>query len=222
MTVCTWSAQLPLAWASIPDMPLVTMQMTAFAARLALDCQRVQGGYTDCLPCIRLPPEKLQAQPSDSHLDHGATDAPGTETMNRQVDMALTQMPAGEAPRGASAAALDRHTQEAFQPDGADPPSNGAQPPSNGSEPSLVQSLTGRVRSVGQSFKGKTQRARGRLSRTAQGKHSGAYGVTPGLHWYMEYVHAPALAKPVVQLGVLAVFVGLFVASLASLPHVSR
>lgn len=196
--------------------------MTAFAARLALDCQRVQGGYTDCLPCIRLPPEKLQAQPSDSHLDQGATDAPGTETMNRQGDMALTQMPAGEVPRdAASAAALDRDTQEGFQPDGADSPGNGAQPPSNGAEPSLVQSLTGRVKSFGQSFKGKAQRAGGRLSRTAQGKHSGAYGVTPGLHWYMEHVHAPTLANPMVQLGILAVFVGLFVASLAALPHVS-
>ena len=183
--------------------------MTAFAARLVLDCQRVQGGYTDCIPCIKLSPEQLQSHTSAATFEAGAADAPGTETMTRQNDTA-----AEAVPRSASTAALSTEPQEVSPPDGA-------APPQNGSEPSLVQSLTGRVKSFGQSSKGIAQRAVARVSHTAKGEGE-AYGVTPCLHWYMKHVHAPALAKPVVQLVVLATFVGLFVLSLAALPHVSR
>ncbi len=183
--------------------------MTAFAARLALDCQRVQGGYTDCIPCIKLSTEQLQSDTAAAPFEAEAADAPGTETMTRQTDMA-----AEAVPRSASTAALSTEPPEVFPPDVP-------APPQNGSEPSLVQSLTGRVKSFGQSSKGIAQRAMARVSGSATGER-GAYGVTPCLHWYMEHVHAPALAKPWVQLVVLATFVGLFVLSLAALPHVSR
>ncbi len=197
------------AWASMPDMPWWLLQMTAFAARLALDCQRVQGGYTDCIPCIKLSPEQLQSDTFTAPFEAEAADAPGTETMTRQTDTA-----AEAVPRSASTAALSTEPPEVSAPDGP-------APPQNGSEPSLVQSLTGRVRSFSQSSKGIAQRAMARVSSTGKGE-ARAYGVTPCLHWYMEHVHAPALAKPLVQLVVLATFVGLFVLSLAALPHVSR
>lgn len=48
------------------------------------------------------------------------------------------------------------------------------------------------------------------------------YGVSPALHSYMRQIHAPLLAKPLVKLLVLAVFVGGAVLSLAAIPHVSR
>ncbi|KAL0026458.1 hypothetical protein WJX77_000502 [Trebouxia sp. C0004] len=185
------------------------LQMTAFAARLALDCQRVQGGYTDCIPCIKLSPEQLQSDTAAALFEAEAADAPGTESMTRQTDMA-----AEAVPRSASTAALSTESPEVSPP-------HGAPLLQNGSEPLSVQSLTGRVKSFGQSSKIIAQRAMARVSGTAKGEGE-AYGVTPCLHWYMEHVHAPALAKPVVQLVVLAAFVGLFVLSLATLPHVSR
>jgi len=165
----------------------------------------VQGGYTDCIPCIKLSPEQLQSDTAAAPFEAEAADAPGTETMTRQTEA---------APRSASTAALSTEPPEVSAPDGP-------APPQNGSEPSLIQSLTGRVKSFSQSSKGIAQRAMARVSSSAKGER-GAYGVTPCLHWYMEHVHAPALAKPVVQLVVLATFVGLFVLSLAALPHVSR
>lgn len=69
---------------------------------------------------------------------------------------------------------------------------------------------------------GKAKRAKAKMPSGHQEGDSQSFGVTPGLRLYIEHVHAPALAKPVVQLVVLAVFVGLFVLSLAALPHVSR
>ncbi|KAK9823955.1 hypothetical protein WJX72_006638 [[Myrmecia] bisecta] len=46
--------------------------------------------------------------------------------------------------------------------------------------------------------------------------------ITSGLKWYMANVHAPLLQRPAMQVGVLAVFCGAFLLSLAALPHLSR
>ena len=203
------------------------LQMTAFAARLALDCERVQAGNTDCIPCIKLSPDQLYSQTSEAAAHPEAADAPGTETMTRQIDLALAQMPAAEAAPAAAATAPDRADLPEVSPPSADSSSQ------DGSEGSCGQSLAGRFKAFGCSLAGA---AKGMKERYSNGDRHGpesrgtgsdtgsmkAYGVTPALHWYMEHVHAPALAKPLVQLITLAVFVGLLVLSLAALPHVSR
>ena len=195
------------------------VQMTAFAARLALDCQRVQSGYIDCVPCLKLSPDKLQSHTSQTALEPEAADAPSTETMTRQMDLALAQMPTAESGPQDSTAAPETGPPEVASPDAVFVHSD--------SEQSLAQLLADRLKCLGQSLKGRANRASGKLhsaerNRGRRGGDSQVYGVTPALHWYMKHVHAPALAKPVVQLVVLAVFVGLFVLSLAALPHVSR
>lgn len=48
------------------------------------------------------------------------------------------------------------------------------------------------------------------------------YSMSNALRAYMSKVHAPLLLKPLVQCAVLAAFSGLFLASLATLPQVSR
>lgn len=197
--------------------------MTAFAARLALDCERVQAGNTDCIPCIKLSPDQLYSQTSETAAHPEAADAPGTETMTRQIDLALAQMPAAEAAPAAAATAPDTADLPEVAPPDAESSSS-----HHGSDWSHGQSLTDRIRSFGQSLSGAAKGVKGRYSNGERQGGEGAsgsmkaYGVTPALHWYMEHVHAPTLARPLVQLITLAVFVGLFVLSLAALPHVSR
>lgn len=201
-------------------MHMCVLQMTAFAARLALDCQRVQAGNIDCVPCVKLSPCKLRSQSSEASGQPDAADAPGVETMTRQIDLTLAQMPAAEA---APVAAATTH-ETSDQPQIAPPDAESL--PHNGSDQSQGQTLTGRFKAFGRSLKGA---AKGRWSDGGRGRQQGGeggggqvYGVTPALHWYMENVHAPFLARPAVQLVTLAVFVGLFMLSLAALPHVSR
>ena len=197
------------------------VQMTAFAARLALDCQRVQGGNVDCFPCIKLSPDQLYTQRNEAAGHSEAADAPGIENMTRRIDLALAHMPAAEsAPAAAATAAATDDLPEVSPPE-VEAASH------NGSDQSHGESLAGRVKAFGHSLK---EAAEGRWSNGQQGRRRGrkrdsgscAFGVSPALHWYMEHVHAPVLAKPAVQVVTLAVFVGLFVLSLAALPHVSR
>ena len=199
---------------------LCVLQMTAFAARLALDCQRVQAGNIDCVPCVKLSSQKLHSRSSESSGQPDAADAPDTETMTRQIDLALAQMPAAEAAPAAAATASETPDLPQVAPPDAESSSH------DGSEQSSRQSLTGRFKAFGRSITGaaKGGQSDGRRGRQQGGDGGGGqvYGVTPALHWYMENVHAPFLAKPAVQLVMLAVFVGLFMLSLAALPHVSR
>lgn len=188
---------------------MCVLQMTAFAARLALDCQRVQAGNIDCVPCVKLSPRKLRSQSCEASGQPDAADAPGTETMTRQIDLTLAQMPAAEAAPVAAATAPETPDLPQIAP----PDAESSSP--HGSDQSQGQSLTGRFKAFGSSLKGA---AKGRQ----QGNGGQVYGVTPALHWYMDNVHAPFLARPAVQLVTLAVFVGLFMLSLAALPHVSR
>lgn len=165
------------------------LQMTAFAARLALDCQRVQGGYIDCIPCIQLSPEQLH---SDSAVASDSSDtqplaAPDVETMSSQTEIPTRQ----RSPTATSG-----------------PQSN---PPG---EPKGLGS-------PGASSSGGYSAANGHGSNGAV-ESKKAYGVSPALHSYMERLHAPLLAKPLVKLLVLAVFAGAAVLSLAAIPHVSR
>lgn len=196
---------------------MCVLQMTAFAARLALDCQRVQVGNIDCIPCVKLSPEKLHPGTSEASGQTDAADAPGTETMTRQIDLALAQMP----PAAAAPAAAATEPESADLPQVAPPEAESSS--HHGSDQSPGRSVTGRLKAFGRSLKGA---ARERGSNGGRGRQQGGggqvYGVTPALHWYMEHVHAPFLAKPAVQLLTLAIFVGLFVLSLAALPHVSR
>ena len=196
------------------------LQMTAFAARLALDCQRVQAGSIDCVPCAKLASHKLYSRCAEAPGQPDAADAPGTETMTRQIDLALAQMPAAEAGPVAASTAPETSDLPQIAPPDAETSSH------HGSDQSQGQSLTGRLKAFGSSLKGA---ANERWSYGGRGRQQGGngdggqvYGVTPALHWYMEKVHAPFLAQPAVQLVTLAVFVGLFMLSLAALPHVSR
>ena len=201
-------------------MYMCVLQMTAFAARLALDCQRVQAGSIDCIPCVKLSSHKLHSRSSEASGQPDAADAPGTETMTRQIDLALAQMPAAEAAPTAAATASETSDLPQVAPPDAESSSY------DGLDQSPGQSLTGRFKAFGRSLKGA---AKGGWSEGGSGRQQGGdgiggqvYGVTPALHWYMENVHAPFLARPAVQLVTLAVFVGLFMLSLAALPHVSR
>lgn len=175
--------------------------MTAFAARLALDCYRVQGGYTDCLPCLQSSPQKLHSSPptlADSS-SRDALSAPGTETMTSQIEFST------QSPRIASDAASDQQPEKA--PPEAITNNNGHMEAANAIGVSQQQGPA-------------SDEASSRLSKLEHKKK--AYGVSPALHWYMERVHAPLLAQPLVKLLVLAVFIGLGALSLASIPHVSR
>lgn len=190
--------------------------MTAFAARLALDCQRVQAGRIDCIPCVKLSPDKLHSRSSEAAAQPEAADAPGTESMTRQIDLALAQMPPAAAATALETADLPE----------VSPPEDESSLP-NGSDQPQGQSFTGRFKAFGRSLKraakgGGSNGGGPKQQRGNDGVGSQVYGVTPALHWYMEHVHAPALAKPAVQLVTLAIFVGLFMLSLAALPHVSR
>ena len=49
-----------------------------------------------------------------------------------------------------------------------------------------------------------------------------ARGIAAALQRYMAEVHAPALLRPSVQAAVLAVFLGVFLLSLAALPRLSK
>lgn len=193
------------------------LQMTAFAARLALDCQRVQAGNIDCVPCVKLSSHKLHRPVSEAPGQPDAADAPGTETMTRQIDLALAQMPAAEAAPVAATTPPETSELPQIAPPDAESSTH------HGADQSQGQSLTGRFQAFGRSLKGA---AEGRWYDAEKGRQQAdggqVYGVTPALHWYMEKVHAPALARPAVQLVMLAIFVGLFMLSLAALPHVSR
>ena len=195
---------------------VLPVQMTAFAARLALDCQRVQGGYLDCLPCIHLSPHKLRSRTPEGLAKPQPADAPGVETMVRHIDTALSQMPAADSLPldSASPAAVDADGGQVPAPDGAPAPSSSDQP----------LAVTDRLKALGRSLKRRLKglKAAGSKEGSRQDWEQQAVGVTPALHWYMEHVHAPLLAQPLAQLLVLAFFVGLFVLSLAALPHVSR
>lgn len=222
-----WSFNRKVTWVEalvysvLKHMCVSMLQMTAFAARLALDCQRVQAGNIDCVPCIQLSPEKLH--PGSSSEASGlpdAADAPGTETMTRQIDLALAHMPAAEAAPAAAATAPETADLPQVAPPDAESSSH------HGSDHSPGRSVTGRLKDFGRSLKGAVREgaSNGGRGRQQGGEGGGGqvYGVTPALHWYMEHVHAPFLAKPAVQLLTLAIFVGLFMLSLAALPHVSR
>ena len=179
--------------------------MTAFAARLALDCYRVQGGYTDCLPCLQLPPQwqysSLPAVADSS--SRNAFSAPGTETMTSQIEFT-------QSPRVASASALDLQPPEKAPPETAVNHNGHADDASSHVDADGASQQQGAAHDASSSWESKVE-------------HEGhLYGVSPALHWYMERVHAPLLAQPRVKLLVLALFVGLGTLSLAAIPHVSR
>lgn len=209
-----------------PSQSICALQMTAFAARLALDCERVEAGRLDCLPCVKLSPQKFYSQSSEAAPQPDAADAPGTESMARQSNLAFAHMPAGQPP----AACTEPQTPdlpEVPPPDGELSATNNGGVHHDLNQSQRGQSLTSRVKALGRSLKGAAGRGWSDGGRGVEegGGHvnsRGVYGVTPALHWYMERVHAPLLAKPAVQLVTLALFVGLFVLSLAALPHVSR
>ena len=198
--VCT-SCKLPYA----PFGP-ACLQMTAFAARLALDCYRVQGGHTDCLPCLQLISAQLHPTPPASAAPSGsnAFDAPGSESMTSQIEFST------QSPRLTASSANPNDLPEKVPPEtaiNADEVSN---------DPD-AEAYTGGVR---QQHPSASNGAGPGQNKAAQKPK--AYGVSPALHWYMERVHAPLLAQSLVKVVVLAVFVGLATLSLAAIPHVSR
>lgn len=168
--------------------------MTAFAARLALDCHRVQAGYIDCAPCVQVSQQQLQgdsAQPAN-RSDQDSLAAPGMESMTSQIEIPTRQrsytadQATSKHDANQSRAVRDNDSPSVAPPDDEALSGGNGVGLQNGPAPRKV------------------------------------YGVSPALHSYMRHVHAPLLAKPLVKLLVLAVFVGGAVLSLAAIPHVSR
>ena len=178
------------------------LQMTAFAARLALDCQRVQAGRVDCAPCIQLNPDQLHSNstPVSDSTDRHSLAAPGIEIMTSQIEIptrppSFTTLSDKRAPKHNPTSATKTAAEE-FYPAAA-----------SSSEQHTAANGTG------ESFPAWTD---------LESESGQVYGVSPALHSYMQRVHAPMLAKPLVKLLVLAVFAGAAVLSLAAIPHVSR
>ena len=173
--------------------------MTAFSARLALDCRRVQGGYTDLAPCIKLSPDQLHSSFPSEPSTRDAFAAPGTESMPSQIEFST------QSPR--LTASLDQPPERAPPESTIEPNGDADILNADADGASQQETEAGDAAGVGQS--------------KAEHKRK-AYGVSPALHWYMERVHAPLLAQPLVKLIVLVAFVGLGTLSLAAVPHVSR
>lgn len=181
---------------------LMLLQMTAFAARLALDCQRVQAGRVDCAPCIQLNPDQLQSDstPASDSTARASLAAPGIESMTSQIEIP-TRPPFQTTPSDQGA--------PKYTPPGASKMAAEESYPAAASSSEQHPAVNG----TGESFPAWTDH---------ESESGQVYGVSPALHSYMQRVHAPLLAKPLVKLLVLAVFAGAAVLSLAAIPHVSR
>lgn len=199
------------------NLDVAWLQMTAFAARLALDCHRVQAGYVDCVPCVQVSEQHLHgnaAQAAD-RSDHDSLAAPGIESMTSQIEIP-TRPQSYTADQATSKHDVNQSRAErANESPSIAPPDDEALSGANG-----VGRQHGPA-SVAPPDDEALSAANGSDSQHGPAPRK-VYGVSPALHSYMRRVHAPLLSKPLVKLLVVAVFVGGAVLSLAAIPHVSR